>query len=227
MLRNIFLSIYVILLSCTPGQAADLETYSHGLSASNSTFTFWTAPPSRRVFKDDTVPAASADAVKVYAARNEFEPFQVVVKPKSAVTATISIGDFGSGITTEIHQKIDIEGLPLIDDEGTWNPERPYLVRSRDITITDNILTMSMGIFDEYTMLNYLDIEAITPSYEQGDTDCSGSIGLEDALAILFILSDKPVNLPPDCSPLQGDRNNDNRIGMEDALDLLVFIHDL
>jgi hypothetical protein len=33
-------------------------------------------------------------------------------------------------------------------------------VRTRRITITDNLLTMEMGIFDQYTMLNYLDIEA-------------------------------------------------------------------
>jgi hypothetical protein len=34
-------------------------------------------------------------------------------------------------------------------------------VRTKPVTIADNKLTMAMGIFGEYTMLNYLDIEAI------------------------------------------------------------------
>jgi hypothetical protein len=33
-------------------------------------------------------------------------------------------------------------------------------VRTKEVVIKDNKLTMAMGIFDEYTMLNYLDVEA-------------------------------------------------------------------
>jgi len=57
------------------------------------------------------------------------------------------------------HNKIDIEGIPFIDDEKT----DPYIIRTYVVEITDNKLTMQMGIFDEYTMLNYMDIVAIQP----------------------------------------------------------------
>lgn len=147
--------------------------------------------------------------------------------PDGDYRVTVSVGWYDQWNTRGYsHQKIDIEGIPFIDDEATWNPDRPYLVRSRDITIADTILTMNMGIFNEYTMLNYLDIEAITPVFEQGDTDCSGTIGIEDVLAILHILSDTPVELSAECPPLQGDRNSDNRIDIEDALDIIEFIHE-
>jgi hypothetical protein len=50
----------------------------------------------------------------------------------------------------------------FIDDEAS----NPYIVRSYPVTISDRKLTMNMGLFDEYTMLNYLDIEAILPSVQ-------------------------------------------------------------
>jgi hypothetical protein len=79
--------------------------------------------------------------------------------PNGAYNVTVSAGWQGR---TYSHHKIDIEGVSFIDDEAT-TPGMPYLVRTRTITITDNKLTMAMGIFDEYTMLNYLDIQAANP----------------------------------------------------------------
>ncbi|MCP4362154.1 MAG: DUF4091 domain-containing protein, partial [Chloroflexi bacterium] len=64
----------------------------------------WTTPPSERVFKDDAIPTETASGIKVYAAKNEFEPFQLIVKPAASGTAAINVGDFGSGITAEIYQ---------------------------------------------------------------------------------------------------------------------------
>ena len=37
-------------------------------------------------------------------------------------------------------------------------------MRTRKVTISDHKLTLTMGIFDEYTMLNYLDVEAANPA---------------------------------------------------------------
>ena len=54
---------------------------------------------------------------------------------------------------------MDIEGVSFVNDEAT-TPANPYLVRTKRVYIGDNKLTLAMGIFDEYTMLNYLDIEA-------------------------------------------------------------------
>jgi hypothetical protein len=77
--------------------------------------------------------------------------------PNGPYSVTVSVGWQGR---TYSHHKIDIEGISFVDNEAT-TPASPYIVRTKPVTITDNKLTMAMGIFDEYTMLNYLDIEAI------------------------------------------------------------------
>lgn len=83
---------------------ADSEVYTYQLTQSTAGYQLWTTPPSERVFKDSPVPTASGAEVKVYAAQNEFEPFQVVVNPAASGNVNINIGDFGSGITSEIYQ---------------------------------------------------------------------------------------------------------------------------
>jgi len=50
------------------------------------------------------------------------------------------------------------------------------------VTVKDYKLTLSIGIFDEYTMLNYLDIEAANPAVKnlrviQGSVDGGGADG--------------------------------------------------
>lgn len=60
---------------------ADQEPYTHLLTQSTASTQVWTAPPSRRIFRDDTLPTLSAAEIRVYAAANEVEPFQVIVKP--------------------------------------------------------------------------------------------------------------------------------------------------
>jgi hypothetical protein len=72
------------LFSAGKAFAADYESYTYKLSQSTGNYVFWTTTPSERVFKDSAVPADTGSGVKVYAAKNEFEPFQIVVKPSSA-----------------------------------------------------------------------------------------------------------------------------------------------
>ncbi len=100
------LVINVFLFLCLPlsATAQELETYSHKLSQSTSTYQFWAAPPSERVFKDSSVPTEIGSEVKLYAAKNESEPFQVIVKPTSSGNVTVTIEDFGSEISSEIYQ---------------------------------------------------------------------------------------------------------------------------
>jgi PKD repeat protein len=76
--------------------------------------------------------------------------------PNGTYSVTVSVGWEGATYTRNF---ISIEGVSFVNDEAS----SPYLVRTREVTITDNKLTMSMGIFDEYTMLNYLDIKAVIP----------------------------------------------------------------
>jgi len=67
---------------------------------------------------------------------------------------TLSVGWNGR---TYSHHRVVIEGTAFVDDEAT-TPESPYIVRTHQVDVTDGKLTMETGIFDEYTMLNYLDI---------------------------------------------------------------------
>jgi hypothetical protein len=78
--------------------------------------------------------------------------------PNGRYNVTVSVGWANK---TYSHHKIEIEGTAFINDEGT-SSSTPYLVRTKSIQISDHKLTMNMGIFNEYTMLNYLDIEADT-----------------------------------------------------------------
>ena len=75
--------------------------------------------------------------------------------PNGQYDVTVSVGWTGK---TYQHQKIKIEGVDFVNDEAT-TAANPYLVRSAPVIITDNKLTMAMGIFDEYTMLNYMTIK--------------------------------------------------------------------
>ena len=77
---------------------------TYRLTQSSSPYSFWTTPPSEKVFKDAPLPTTTGSEVTVYAAKNEFEPFQVVVKPAISGNVTVSIGDFAPGVSVELFQ---------------------------------------------------------------------------------------------------------------------------
>lgn len=140
--------------------------------------------------------------------------------PNGEYRITVSVGWSNRAYA---HHKIDIEGISFINDEGTTSSQ-PYIVRTKNVTIHDNVLTMAMGIFDEYTMLNYLDIEAVNPEWDKGDLDCSGSIELRDVIGILRIVIGTPINTLDTCPDLQGDYDQNGKIGLEDALGALANV---
>lgn len=82
----------------------EIENYTHQLDIPGTVDVFWTTPPSERVFKDAELPSDTGLEVLVYAARNEFEPFQIVIQAAASKTVEISVGDFGSGIEAELFQ---------------------------------------------------------------------------------------------------------------------------
>lgn len=84
--------------------STNIETYTYTLTESDATHQVWTAPPSVRVFKDDAVPTNTDSGVKVYAAKNEQEPFQIVIQPSSTENITVSLDAFGTGISAELYQ---------------------------------------------------------------------------------------------------------------------------
>jgi len=133
-----FFACLLLPLSVT---AQDIETYSHKLSQSTSTYQFWTTPPSERVFKDSAVPTASGSEVKVYAAKNESEPFQVIVKPASSGSVKVTIEDFGSGITTELYQVKYVNITQATDSLGKtgYYPDPLWpLEKGASVSLTSN-----------------------------------------------------------------------------------------
>lgn len=102
--------------------ADDIEAYTYRLSQSTASYQFWIVPPSERVFKDSPVPSAGGSEVKIYAACNEFEPFQVVVKPTASGNVTVSIDSFGPGISAEIYQVKYVNITQVSDSLGRTGP---------------------------------------------------------------------------------------------------------
>jgi hypothetical protein len=106
-IRTLFAALILFLpmiAIAANGWAQDEEDYTYKLTQSTANYELWTTPPSERIFKDDAVPADTGSNVLVYAARNEFEPFQIVVRPASSGSVTVNVGSFGSGIEVRIYQ---------------------------------------------------------------------------------------------------------------------------
>ncbi|MBL8096006.1 MAG: DUF4091 domain-containing protein [Anaerolineales bacterium] len=101
---------------------ADTEPTTYRLTQSTASLHVWTTPPSERVFKDAPVPTATDSEVRVYAARNEFEPFQVVVKPTTSQNVTVSIDAIGAGITAEVYQVQYVTITQVSDSLGRLGP---------------------------------------------------------------------------------------------------------
>lgn len=72
---------------------------------------------------------------------------------------TVSIG-FDKG--TYPKNKVVIEGKTLFEGVAI-TPEAPYVVKSIEVDVTDGNLTMEVGEKGEYTMLNWMSIEAVVP----------------------------------------------------------------
>ncbi len=102
--------------------ASDLEDYTYRLSASTAAYQLWTAPPSERVFTDSAIPNKAGSEIKVYAARNEFEPFQLIVNPSASGSLNVSIGSFGAGIEVEIYQVKYVNINQATDSLGRQGP---------------------------------------------------------------------------------------------------------
>ena len=55
----------------------------------------WTAPTMEKVLREAAPPDNPSDAIQIYAAKNEFEPFQIVVRADQAGAAKIAMTPFG------------------------------------------------------------------------------------------------------------------------------------
>lgn len=71
--------------------------YFHRVSgASTGSLTVWAAPPVEKILKTNAAPAASAP-LKIYAAQDEFEPFQLVVRSPVSQSLAVNISNFSKG----------------------------------------------------------------------------------------------------------------------------------
>lgn len=81
----------------------DTEDYTYKLSRQEPEMELWTTVPGIRVFKDDTMPTNTEDAIKMYAAKNEFEPCILIINPSGDGEATINVSGFPENITFELY----------------------------------------------------------------------------------------------------------------------------
>lgn len=103
-----------LILTCLTGSLplpaaapAAVPSWEHGtysLTESTGDYRLWTTLPTEKVFMDSPIPTETASGIKLYAAKNEFEPFIVVVNPTTTGTVSVTLSDFPGGITTEIYQ---------------------------------------------------------------------------------------------------------------------------
>lgn len=113
---------WLVFLFVKIAHGTDFENYTYQLTQSTSEYQIWTTPPSRRVFKDDDVPAETDSQIRLYAAGNESEPFQVVVKSAVSGTVDVEVDDFGSGITVELFQVKYVNIDQVSDNLGRTGP---------------------------------------------------------------------------------------------------------
>jgi hypothetical protein len=113
------------------------------------------------------------------------------------------------------HNRLVIEGINFIDDEAS----NYYIVRKYDVTISDSKLTLDIGVWDYYTMINYLDIEAVMLNRCQGDLVPDGQVDFAD-LALFAGVYGTECESGPNC---MGDFYGDADI---DGTDLATMIEE-
>ena len=82
----------MVCTDCTPSGAMTVALPAPpGLSV-------WTTPTMEKVLREAAPPTTPGDAVQIYAAKNEFEPFQIVLRADAAGMATLQLSAFaGAG----------------------------------------------------------------------------------------------------------------------------------
>jgi hypothetical protein len=115
-LRFALLSLPFALLACggpEPGSGGKtpLPPCTDCTPAGDSVFvlpspasaTLWTATPMDKVLREATPPPRTGEGIRISAAKNELEPFQIVVRPDASTTASLAITPFsGPGMIDDV-----------------------------------------------------------------------------------------------------------------------------
>jgi hypothetical protein len=117
----------VATLTGTPG-APEAGGYFHQLTgASPGSLSVWAAPPVEKILKTNAAPVAAAP-LRISAARDEFEPFQLVVRAPSAQNLAVNISSFTKGSETipaanvTLHRVDYVTLTQLSDASGRLGP---------------------------------------------------------------------------------------------------------
>jgi len=114
-------------LTGTPGTPETGGYYHQITGTSPDGLNIWAAPPVEKVLRTHTLPVASAP-LRIQAARDEFEPFQLIVQAGNTQSRAISISDFQKGSDTitaaqvTLHRVDTITLTQLSDASGRLGP---------------------------------------------------------------------------------------------------------
>jgi hypothetical protein len=140
----------------------------------------WTAPTVEKVLQTAAAPVATA-ALQIHAARDEFEPFQLVVHSDSLQSLSVSISDFTSGAntipSTEITlHRLDYVTITQLSDHfgrpGAW-PDPLYPVAM------GGVVTFSAGLNQPLWFTVHVPRDAEAGIYQATVTVGSASIPVE------------------------------------------------
>jgi len=121
--------------------------YFHKISsASTGSLDVWAAPPIEKILKTNTAPVAS-NSLRIQAAKDEFEPFQLVVRSGSSQSLSVDITDFTSGTdsipaTNVILHHLDYVPITKLSDHfgrtGDWPDPLYPVAMGESVTFSAN-----------------------------------------------------------------------------------------
>ena len=114
--------------------------FTYRLLESTTSLTIWTTPPTRKVLLTDRAPQEESSGIKISAAGNEFEPFQLILDPDSSASSIkISISSFDS---LGDNQKITLAKALY---SGLWPDELTFFEPGQSISLSSTEPTIIWG----------------------------------------------------------------------------------
>lgn len=128
----------------------------------------WTAPPVEKVLREAAPPTSPGDSITLYAAKNEYEPFQIIVRPDASGTASLRLGDFtGPGTIGQANLELRRVGYVRVT-----TPSDASALTSPSGYIPDPLEVVAFGAADSVTAMQnqpYWITVYVPPSAAAGD----------------------------------------------------------
>lgn len=97
--KKIIFILLLILFISLPLNLFAKDTYNNFgyLIYKDKNFTVWWAEATYKIFKEQKLPSTKTDRIKIFAAKNEYEPFQLVINSRKNLNKIwVSPNDFKS-----------------------------------------------------------------------------------------------------------------------------------